>query len=406
MPLPRRRVVAVLLAAGLAALVTASAHPAGGAPTRIVLIGNDLAVQNGAKAPSIFTTTKPWHVVEVWTYHWNNGKGVAAGTIGLRDLGSGKTYGPWRAKRVNGVYWAAYVSLDLPPGRYRILDSSPATWAQNAGSGGRGMAWVMATPASSSPPRVETFAPGDVSTPGSRVGLEYSVRDDSGKARSEVRLYEGGTSLSSSRSRGLQPATGKRQVWNALLAADLTGPLFFCGWAENAAGTKSAKAPKSSCAWIPLLVDIDRVSNGCGGEGWETVVTAENLIGNSSTFKDSNVNPLAKSYTVSFVAACNLHDAGYAGVMVADAINGGTVDFRTWSRSRVDGKFLADMRLLCDRQIPATATTARANCRARGGLLSIGAKSRFDLVRTVGIAFFDADLTRPGTQKGGARRSA
>ena len=154
------------------------------------------------------------------------------------------------------------------------------------------MAWIWATPAAS-PPQVETFAPSGVANPGTRVNLEYSVKDDSGRAKAHVRLYEGGKGIASAGSAGLRPATGQRQSWNALLAADLTGPLFFCAWAENAAGTKSAKAPKSSCAWIPLLVDIDRVSNGCGGEGWETVVTAENLIGNSSTYKDSNINPLA-----------------------------------------------------------------------------------------------------------------
>ncbi len=28
------------------------------------------------------------------------------------------------------------------PGTYAVIDSDPATWSQNAGSGGAGMAWA------------------------------------------------------------------------------------------------------------------------------------------------------------------------------------------------------------------------------------------------------------------------
>ena len=40
--------------------------------------------------------------------------------------------------------------------------------------------------------------------------------------------------------------------------------------------------------------------------------------------------PEGGSYTVSFVPACNLHDAGYGGQTVADVINGGIVDTHAW----------------------------------------------------------------------------
>jgi hypothetical protein len=127
------------------------------------------------------------------------------------------------------------------------------------------------------------------------------------------------------------------------------------------------------------------------------------LTGNTSTYKDSNINPLAESYTVRFVDACNLHDAGYSGAIVPDKLNGGIVDFRNWSRRQVDDKFLADMRLLCTKQIPAAATVALANCKARGGNVSIGAVSRYNMVRKVGDSFFDADLTKAGIQASGER---
>ena len=46
-----------------------------------------------------------------------------------------------------------------------------------------------------------------------------------------------------------------------------------------------------------------------------------------------------------------------------DELNGGTLDFRTWSRQRVDEKFLDDMRYLCNRPLPATTFTALKNCQ-------------------------------------------
>jgi hypothetical protein len=88
---------------------------------------------------------------------------------------------------------------------------------------------------------------------------------------------------------------------------------------------------------------------------------------------------------------------------VPDSINGGWFDFRAWSRKRVDNKFLADMRRLCTRAIPARAKTALEDCKARGGNVSIGAQSRYNAVCLVGAANFDANLTKPGTQPTGHR---
>ena len=161
---------------------------------------------------------------------------------------------------------------------------------------------------------------------------------------------------------------------------------------------------KTNCTAADLLVPIESVSNGCGGAGWDSLVHAQNYLGNTSKYADSNINPLARTYTVNFVDACNLHDAGYSGAVVKDKLNGGRiVDFRTWSRKQVDEKFLADMRWLCTRQIPATARTALKNCKARGGNASFGAESRYNFVRRWGYLFFDADPNEPGTQRTGPR---
>ena len=155
----RSRVVMLssLLAAALGVAVVAAARTAV-APTKVFEISSIAAVQNGASVPSVFTTAKAWRVTEIWTYHWNDARGVAPGTIGLKSLTTGKLYGPWKAigspgqGGVPNAYW--HVSLTakvvLPAGRYRFVDSSPGTWSQNAETGHRGMGWVMAIPATAS----------------------------------------------------------------------------------------------------------------------------------------------------------------------------------------------------------------------------------------------------------------
>ena len=158
------------------------------------------------------------------------------------------------------------------------------------------------------------------------------------------------------------------------------------------------------------VVPIETVSNGCGGAGWRSLVKLQNFLGNASTFWNSRDNlifdPEARSYTVDFSAACNLHDAGYAGAIVRDGLRGGGIkDFRGWSRQLVDDKFLADMRLLCARAIPASATYALRNCRSSGGNVSVAALSRFNFVRCWGSSFFDADPWSPGRQATGPRQN-
>lgn len=153
---------ALALGASLAVLATASTSAA---PVKIFDSGNVYGVENGPTNPTIFTTTKPWTIVEIWTYHWNNAKGITPGTIGLKDLGTGKRYGPWKASGspgqggVKNAYWFVRVSVDVPKGRFQILDSDTSTWAQNDENGNRGMAFVMAKPATGWPPLPSALVP-------------------------------------------------------------------------------------------------------------------------------------------------------------------------------------------------------------------------------------------------------
>lgn len=148
-----------------------------------------------------------------------------------------------------------------------------------------------------------------------------------------------------------------------------------------------APAPQAWPALPDALVPIGSVSNGCGGGK----ASAQGKFGDISTYRDSNTNPTAKSYTVNFREACKLHDAGYSGAKVRDALHGGAVvDFFTWTKEKVDKKFLEDMILICERTIPASAATVLANCKATGGNFSVGARSRFNFVDRFGSLFWRA----------------
>ena len=134
------------------------------------------------------------------------------------------------------------------------------------------------------------------------------------------------------------------------------------------------------------LVDITTVSNGCGPGS----ASAETQYGDDSTFVNSNVpGSNAEKYLVNFREACKLHDAGYSGAEVADAVNGGYVDYFAWTKDQVDAKFLDDMRKICAKIIPAEATIALHDCRWQGGFHTVsGAYTRYLIVRTPGAGVF------------------
>ena len=122
------------------------AEPPPGDPVQVFKVGNDASAQNGGK-PSQFTMDKDHYVTQLWTYHWNASKGAPAGTIALQTADGKTTYGPWQAELNNGVYWLAKPNMWIPKGSYLVIDSDPSTFAQNADSGGQGMAWMLGKPA-------------------------------------------------------------------------------------------------------------------------------------------------------------------------------------------------------------------------------------------------------------------
>jgi len=252
------------------------------------------------------------------------------------------------------------------------------------------------TGADTTAPTVRVF---DVTTPvrpGDKVTLHWRMKDDSGKATAFISIYQGGKKVVKSiRNESASMITTDHQI-DVSLPSGLVGPLYYCVSAGDVSGNKSDE----ECGWIKLVAPLASVSNGCGGSGWEAWVKSQNYLLDTSSYYDSGTG---KSYGVNFRQACNLHDAGYGGVAVADPINGGIVDFHAWDRHRVDDKFLRDMQTLCRRAIPAAAKSALAKCLGNGGAGSIGAKSRYDVVDKVGYRFYDKDLKEPGLQPGSSR---
>jgi hypothetical protein len=117
-------------------------------PATIFNNNNPDAVQNRPSRATQFTINQPTRIIRIMTYHWNDGRGTrAAGSIALRS-GSGDIHGPWPAIGQPGqggaqnAYWVVEPNVELPPGTYAVVDSDPATWAQNGASRGAGIARI------------------------------------------------------------------------------------------------------------------------------------------------------------------------------------------------------------------------------------------------------------------------
>jgi len=174
---------------------------------------------------------------------------------------------------------------------------------------------------------------------------------------------------------------------------------------------KSTLGPTTSVGGVlgPLSpVDPSTVSNGCGAKGkWQGI---ENIFG------DTMIIPAATGklrFTINVRPACDLHDAGYAGIVVYDTItgNGATRDYRALSRSQVDSMFRDDIRTLCDKAItnPVLHAVALTRCKGLGVLWTLsgvpghGAEDYYQLVRNKGGPHFDQDPTTSGIQHSGPR---
>jgi len=117
-----------------------------GAETILLRVDSISAVSNGPTVPTTFTLGSPAYITSIFTYHYFN-HGAGPGTIGLRSA-DGKTYGPWKARGVDGqggvanAQWFVSPKTVIPAGTYTIVDSSPSTWSYAPDTNGQGIAIV------------------------------------------------------------------------------------------------------------------------------------------------------------------------------------------------------------------------------------------------------------------------
>ena len=138
------RAVAVIVLAIGAGMIVSSAQAAD-----LCNNGNvDGTLNNPARnfTPCSFDSSA--HITKIVTYHWNNGRGAAPGTVTLQDSRTREKYGPFSVEATSGqggapnVYWTAYVDITVPAGVYRVIDSDVRTWSWNPASGGNGIVIV------------------------------------------------------------------------------------------------------------------------------------------------------------------------------------------------------------------------------------------------------------------------
>ena len=143
-----------------------------GAPTKLFDNTNGQGVRNGGKPATFSTGKKTFCVSSIATYHWNNGQGATAGSIGLKVVsglgGKGNVLGPLAAAGSAGqggapdVNWTATASQPVViNGSYACVDSDPATWSQNGATHGQGFCTVDVTnavPTKPATPAKPTYA--------------------------------------------------------------------------------------------------------------------------------------------------------------------------------------------------------------------------------------------------------
>jgi hypothetical protein len=188
-------VLGIVIAASLALLSgnseAATTYQCVGSQTTLFSNWNGYAVTNGGTQPSFSTDGQPYCLISISTYHWNGGNGEAPGQIGL--LSEENRLGPWPAsgsvgspseaypEGVPDAAWTVTPGSSSQPviinGTYVCDDSDPASWSQDATSGGQGFCKVVAqqaepvtpTPPTNSTPPTNPAIPSAPNTPSTPV---------------------------------------------------------------------------------------------------------------------------------------------------------------------------------------------------------------------------------------------
>ncbi len=318
----------------------------------------------------------------------------------------------WTIRGSNGSYSGTHIGVNLPDctdlpmaANWSLQDNGDGTYSLRL-CAEAGCA-TLHRAGDTTPPTILLEVPQGTVPLGRTFKVRWAVTDDSKEAVVTAVLYSGGTIVEGypTSTDGLIQATGKPHESTVDAAPrNYPGPFYLCMSAQDAAGNESPNAPQSTCRWLSLQVSLAALpdtANGCGGAQWgEWAGDVQNWALDTQKYGGRTVN---------FRAACNQHDAGYAGVTVYDNFIGRIIDFRTWTRARVDEKFQTDLRTLCHKYL-GDHVSARTMSKCTNGpswadfgigtavTTSPGAITYYEGVRAEAQAAFDTDVTVSGTQ--------
>ena len=141
----------------------------------------------------------------------------------------------------------------------------------------------------------------------------------------------------------------------------------------------------------PLLEAIDPSahSNGCG-PSW---LPGFPFLINQQTFKGKDsITGITTKVKVNFKPACDLHDAGYAGLLVINRFGASPLDYAPYTKAAVDQKFFYDLCKICDATIPGSNKEATEKCKWS----KLGAWGYHFAVKEAGFFTFDCNPNMSG----------
>jgi|GEM_PF-1068095 len=220
------------------------------------------SVYNNPPLPTVFTINEPQTITKLGSYHWNDGNGQIPGTLGLQDQ-NGKIYGPWQTSDPQGqggapaVYWWLTIpngGVDLPAGKYTVLDSDPSTWSYNSETDNCGAVAVVGLKSSK----------GDVQLSGNwkMAGHQTGFND----WEADLTLNTDGT-LSWTETKGASVGATRTGTWL------FDGTTFTMTWISPTGG---------NTRWISLSVTVNYMGDGtytveeAPGGTWTATRTAAN----------------------------------------------------------------------------------------------------------------------------------
>ena len=221
---------------------------AGGGGKTLFSNTNVGSVSNGPTRATAFTLREPHVITRIQTYHWNGGRGATPGTIALRGS-DGRTYGPWQAKGTPGqggarnAYWECSPGVTLPAGTYTIVDSNPATWAQNSGSQGSGHTRVEGYPAAG----VSVTAP--AVTAGQAAAASSVTAEITNRSRENTHIFTEGESFGP----GNRLAPGEKRKVAVTMKPD-GSVTFKAGRNGQVMATKTWRGNPGDSSRVPVVV--------------------------------------------------------------------------------------------------------------------------------------------------------